>query len=459
MKRSLARRRCLDQLALIAALIGPAACGASNDDSPVWNRPPTGVSGSGSRAGAGGAAGHAAGGASEVCNGIDDNANRRIDEGCQCRSGQQQSCYTGPVSTRNKGMCKDGKQVCTGSGEFGAWGDCTGSVVPSATVQCGDAASASAGGAGGEASAGPAAGAGGGPSIEICDDKRDNNGDGNVDCNDPQCAGQAACSSPGGSSGAGGSGGQMGIEICADRKDNNGDGHVDCNDPQCKDQWPCYSPGGSGGSGWGGAGGGSPYIENCADGFDNNGDTLVDCDDPQCTSTPACLGLGGSGGGGMGTEICNDGFDDDGNGLADCDDPQCASFPTCGTLAGCSPQPEICDGKDNNCNGLIDDGDACKGVGEPCLPGSVQTCDCYCGVQRKCQSDGTWGPCKVNSSFDCHIAPVYSHDQCGGGRCNEGACIYAFYTQCVGHTDCGAGQVCDMGVCVKDHYHLNKQCD
>lgn len=63
----------------------------------------------------------------EICgNGLDDNGNGLIDEGCACTAGTTQACYTGPAIRAGVGDCKKGTQSCAGGG----WGDCTGSVLP-----------------------------------------------------------------------------------------------------------------------------------------------------------------------------------------------------------------------------------------------------------------------------------------------------------------------------------------
>ncbi|MBI5478805.1 MAG: hypothetical protein HY906_08120 [Deltaproteobacteria bacterium] len=71
----------------------------------------------------------------EVCgNGLDDDCNGTIDDGCPpgCVPGQVQPCFLGPPGRRNVGMCQDGTQRCTGSGEFGTWGPCEGGIWPTA---------------------------------------------------------------------------------------------------------------------------------------------------------------------------------------------------------------------------------------------------------------------------------------------------------------------------------------
>lgn len=66
--------------------------------------------------------------AAETCEGTDETCEGNVDEGCVCSAGQTQSCYTGPMGTANTGVCKPGSQVCDATG---TWGTCNGSVTPS----------------------------------------------------------------------------------------------------------------------------------------------------------------------------------------------------------------------------------------------------------------------------------------------------------------------------------------
>jgi hypothetical protein len=120
----------------------------------------------------------------ELCDGVDNNANGRIDEGCQCTPGDSQPCWPGAAATRGIGACNDGVQTCTGTGEFGTWGDCVGATLASA---------------------------------EDCHNAIDDDCDGKVDCDDPDC--------------------QPCVESnCSDGIDDDGDGLVDCADPDCAPQ-------------------------------------------------------------------------------------------------------------------------------------------------------------------------------------------------------------------------------
>jgi hypothetical protein len=56
----------------------------------------------------------------ESCNGVDDNCNNAVDESLT------RSCYTGPGGTLGVGTCRGGTQTCSS----GTWGACVGEVLP-----------------------------------------------------------------------------------------------------------------------------------------------------------------------------------------------------------------------------------------------------------------------------------------------------------------------------------------
>ena len=143
-------------LGLLATIGGAAAaCSATQEDSQVGEGGSTGAttgpgsggggasasgtggglisanggSSSSSVAGTGGAAPCETGaggstGGPEICdNGIDENQNGFIDEGCPCPIGNTQPCYLGGSLCE----CKVGTQTCMAAGELGGeWGPCDG---------------------------------------------------------------------------------------------------------------------------------------------------------------------------------------------------------------------------------------------------------------------------------------------------------------------------------------------
>ncbi len=71
-------------------------------------------------------------GPTELCgdgqgNGLDDDCNGVVDEGCTCTPGTSRDCFLGPPSRRNVGACSDGVMTCN---EFGVWDPCGRGVFP-----------------------------------------------------------------------------------------------------------------------------------------------------------------------------------------------------------------------------------------------------------------------------------------------------------------------------------------
>lgn len=104
-----------------ASDLGAAPDAASRDASAGDAATPDGGAGCGPR---------------ELCgDGLDNNCNGAVEEGCVCIPGQTQRCFEGLPAQAGRGVCTLGTSRCEGSGEFGVWGPCVGSGRPR-TSQC-----------------------------------------------------------------------------------------------------------------------------------------------------------------------------------------------------------------------------------------------------------------------------------------------------------------------------------
>ena len=347
----------------------------------------------------------------EKCNGTDDDCDGLCDEtwpevavtsaGCSNLHGAQ--------------TCTAGVGACNSTGEYVCRADGTGSecnATPGSpgTEICGNFLDDDCDGAIDEGCV-PCV-----PQPEVCDGK-DNDCDGSIDegylstscgTNIGECvAGTTACVS--GKVVCNGATGPA-TEVC-DNKDNNCDTIVDSFTRAC---YPAAS--------------GCDLTTGVCQGICKLGSEL-------CTngSWGSCLGYQGPA-----TEVCN-GLDDDCDGSTDEGVAStCMDYATCTTYASCSACPtkptEVCDGNDNDCNGKIDDnpllvGTTCgSSVGE-CTKGAW-ACEngkliCKGGVGPQAEvCDGKDNDC--NGSIDDSIPGLGIPCGYSIGECTQGV------TQCIG---------------------------
>ncbi len=254
----------------------------------------------------------------EECNNLDDDCDFSIDEGCACTTGENRSCGLGI------GACSEGYQLCL----RGTWSSCTEMTVPTKEVCNGlddncNGIVDDLGGRDSESSTGCACYGGSSPVSEICngiDDDCDgivDNVGGGTSVSESGCGCYERNFAPG-----------AGVEVCNNIDD-------DCNgivddvkegDSVESTKCGCY-------------GDGTPSQELC-NGIDDDCDGLVDEDWPE---------LGAECGSGVcsGVYVCSE----DGSSV------ECS---------GKEPQAEVCDGKDNDCDGSVDEG---------CFAGSISSCE------------------------------------------------------------------------------------
>ncbi|MGE0787459.1 MAG: VWA domain-containing protein [Sandaracinaceae bacterium] len=168
----------------------------------------------------------------EDCDGVDNDCDGTVDEGCDCITDMERSCYEGPAGTEGVGSCVPGIERCVATATGAEYGDCMDWT---------------------------------GPSMELCDGLGDEDCDGLVDEGCTCAAGtmRGCYGGPPGTSGIGECHGgnqtcvtmggvstwgmcsgeaRPGTEACTGGRDEDCDGDVDCADSDCATSPACCSP-------------------------------------------------------------------------------------------------------------------------------------------------------------------------------------------------------------------------
>lgn len=164
----------------------------------------------------------------EICtNGVDEDRNGSIDDGCACGVGTRRACWPGPPDMRTIGACSDGEQTCDSDGVNAAWSTCRDARMPTREVR-GDATDNDCDGATDEPDAVCE------PTEQretVCDDGLDTDCDTATDCADPDCRSAPLCERSCPPSEA----------VCWGGVDDDCDARIDCEDTDCAMDPSCRS--------------------------------------------------------------------------------------------------------------------------------------------------------------------------------------------------------------------------
>ncbi len=384
----------------------------------------------------------------ETCNGRDDNCDGAVDNGFTCARGNVGACTTscGTPGTQTcsdactLGACVPPMEVCNGRDD-----NCDGrtdegccSAATACTASCGSMGTTTCDAAGRPSGCRPPA--------EACN-RRDDDCDGMIDNGFACIAGSmGTCMTACGSAGQRMCNATCAWDACVpppemcNGRDDNCDGRVD--EGCCSTSTPCATSCGTMGtticSAAGLPTGCRPPAETCngrdddCDGAADNGFACVRGGTVACTTpcgtagTRACDGLCALGACAAPAEACN-GRDDDCDGMIDegfaCAQGSAAACTTaCGSTGSracsaacaqgaCVPPAEVCNGRDDNCDGVADNGLAC-------VAGATGSCTTACGStgSRVCSGACAWGACAAPAET-CN-----GRDDNCDGRTDEGCC-------------------------------------